>query len=114
MLEPGLLTTGNLFAFLLKTEPDYTPVSLPLPHPEGPGEQEQEVQAQAQAYAKPGLQAKGQGQGGKETTTLRAAGPTRGPAHEPHPEECNSSGCPSQSRGFLKGYFDRRSFHLKH
>lgn len=45
MLEPGLLTTGNLFAFLLKTEPDYTPVSLPLPHPEGPGEQEQEVQA---------------------------------------------------------------------
>ena len=53
VLEPGLLTTGNLFAFLLKTEPDYTPVSLPLPHPEGPGEQEQEVQArlmQSQGY----------------------------------------------------------------
>lgn len=43
VLEPGLLITGNLFVFLLKTEPDYTPVSLPLPHPEGPGEQEQEV-----------------------------------------------------------------------
>lgn len=53
VLEPGLLTTGNQFAFLLKREPDYTPVSLPLLRPEGRAEREQEVKArlmQSQGY----------------------------------------------------------------
>lgn len=58
VLEPGLLTTGNRFAFLLKRESDYTPVSLPLLHPEGPAEQEQEVQAQL-------MQSQGYGPRGK-------------------------------------------------
>ena len=53
VLEQGLLTTGNRFAFLLKREPDYTPVSLPLLRPDGRAEREQEVQArlmQSQGY----------------------------------------------------------------
>ena len=66
VLEPGLLTTGNRLAFLLKRETDYTPVSLPLLRPVGRAEREQEVQArlmQSQGY---GPRGKGKGKVGKK------------------------------------------------
>lgn len=65
VLEPGLLTTGNLFAFLLKTEPDYTPVGLPFPIPKARVSKNRKCRHRLKLM-QPGLQAKGQGQSGKK------------------------------------------------